>query len=62
METSWTAAVDKHASEPDLALSKLGDKFLITVGKEIMTIKPLGCYVGAPYLLPLGQVRTHVGQ
>ena len=61
-EASWTATIDKHASEADLALGKLGDKFLITVGKEVLTVKPLGYCMGEPYVLPLLQVCLPVEQ
>jgi len=57
MEMTWKATLDKHASETDLVLGKMGTTFTITVGKDAMSIKPTGCCVGSPYVLPLVQIK-----
>mmetsp|Transcript_47975 Transcript_47975/g.103927 ORF Transcript_47975/g.103927 Transcript_47975/m.103927 type:complete len:364 (-) Transcript_47975:125-1216(-) len=57
-EMQWKVTLDTHSSEPDLALSKMGKKFMLTVGKDYASFKPIGCCAGGkPYVLPLDQVK-----
>merc|ERR1712087_167290 len=56
-EIAWRAHLDKYASETDMVLGKLGEKFLLTIGPEKITITPEGCCAGRPHVLPLSMVK-----
>merc|ERR1719229_1520772 len=56
-EITWRAHLDKYASETDMVLGKLGEKFLLTIGPEKITITPEGCCAGRPHVLPLSMVK-----
>lgn len=57
-EITWRAHLDKYASETDTILAKKGDRFLLTIGPEKITIKSQACCCpGKPYVLPLSMVK-----